>query len=92
MHDMDVTIPESLQRRSCFFGKLTNTFDRVDFCCDLGQYGRRIAGARADLEHFFPAFKIQRLDHQRHDIRLGDGLTGSDGERRVFIRKFHAAA
>ena len=88
MHDMDVAVPESLQRRSRLFGKLANTLDRVDFRCNLGQHGRRIAGARPDFEHSFAALQIQRLGHQRHDIGLGDGLPGGYGERRILIGEF----
>ena len=88
VHDMDVAVAESRQRRSRFFGKLADPLDRVDFCCNLGQHGRRVAGARADFEHPFAALQIQRLRHQRHDIGLGDGLPGIYGERRILIGEF----
>ena len=88
MHDMDVAIAETLERRSRFFGKLANTLDRVDFRRDLCQHGRRIAGTRPNFEHPFAALQIQRLRHQRHNIGLGDGLPGSDGERRILIGEF----
>ena len=85
---MDVAIAESRQRRSRLFGKLADPLDRVDFCCNLGQHGRRIAGACADFEHPFAALQIQRLRHQRHNIGLGDGLPGIYGERRILIGEF----
>ena len=30
MHDMDVAVPESLERRSCLFGKLANTLIEME--------------------------------------------------------------
>jgi hypothetical protein len=88
MHDMDVSVAESRQRRRRFFGKLANMLDRIDFRRDLSQHGRRIAGTRPDFEHPFAALQIQRLRHQRHNIGLGDGLPGIYGERRILIGEF----
>ena len=88
MHDMDVAVPESRQRRGRRFGKLADTLDRVDFCCNPGQHGCRIAGARPDFEHPFAALQIQRLRHERHNIGLGDGLPGIYGEWCILIGEF----
>ena len=88
MYDVNVTITEIFERRSRLVGKLADALDCVDFRRDLGQNGRRIPGARSDFEDLFSALQIQRLRHQGHNIGLGDGLSGSDGKRRVLIGEF----
>jgi hypothetical protein len=44
----------------------------------LGQHGRLVAAARADLEHALSAGEFEGLGHQCHHIRLADGLTAAD--------------
>ena len=85
---MDIAITEVLERRSRLFGELANALDRVDIRCNLGQNGGRIARARSDFEHVFSALQIQRLRHQRHNIGLRYGLSGSYRKWRILIGEF----
>jgi len=65
-----------------------HAFDRVDLGRDRRHYRSRVTGASADLEHALVGTYLRLGDHQRHDVRLGDGLTGLDRQRRVLVGEF----
>jgi hypothetical protein len=59
--------------------------DRDHLAGDSAHHRRRITRAGADLEHPVARRDLGRLDHQRDDIRLGDGLVGFDRKGAVLI-------
>ena len=61
------------------------SLDRDHLPGDPGEDGRGIAGAGPDLEHMAAGRHPRRRDHQRDDIRLGDGLARLDRQRPVLI-------
>ena len=67
------------------FGELADALDGEHFACDFGENSRCIAGAGPDLEQLLAAAQSQRLDHERHDIGLRNGLSGADRKRPVFV-------
>src|SRR5918992_5762421 len=54
-----------------------------------GQQGGLEAVARADLEHTLPSLERQRLEHPRHQGRLGGDLAMRDLDRLVAISAIH---
>jgi hypothetical protein len=63
-------------------------FHRVDPIGDAADDSRRIARARADLQHSLAGPDAGSLDHQGHDERLRDRLAFADGKRGVVIGAF----
>jgi hypothetical protein len=59
--------------------------DREDPAGDQRHHRRGKAGARADLEHPVARPQLGRLDHERDDVGLRDGLALADRERRVLV-------
>src|SRR4051794_39969770 len=55
---------------------------------NLTEDGRRVAGASAYLENAVAGLYLGRLDHQRHDVRLRDGLAFADRQWAVFVSEF----
>ena len=51
----------------------------------LGQNGRLIATARANLQHRLAASQLQRVGHPRHHTGHGDGLPLANRQARVII-------
>src|SRR5207247_1669337 len=52
----------------------------------LGEHGRLVAGAGADLERLLTPGELEELRHERDDVGLGDGLFLADRERVVAVR------
>ncbi len=75
-----------MEIRSRQGGEFRNALDRDHLLRERAQNRRVIARAGADVEHFFRAAQFQPFRHQRRHVRLGDGLTVADGERRVDVR------
>ena len=88
MVHVNVFVAKLNQPHSGRVGQFLDPLDRMDFTGDLGKDCSRISGARADLEYLFAALQSQCFGHQCHDVRLGDGLLGLDGQRRIFISEF----
>ncbi len=59
--------------------------DRDHLAGDPAHHRGGVARAGADLEHPSPGRDLGRLDHQRDDIGLRDGLAGLDRQRPVLI-------
>src|SRR5262249_26083276 len=54
--------------------------DAVDVRPEELQHRRLVARAGADLEDPVAGTDLQRLAHQRHDVRMADGLRLTDGQ------------
>ena len=52
---------------------------------DLREHRRLVAAPGPDLQHIAPGRDLKRFGHDRHDQRLGDGLSSSDGQRTVRV-------
>jgi hypothetical protein len=59
---------------------------------ELGQHGRLVSAARADLQYPELRFHLQQLGLECHRIRLGDGLSRPDGKGLVAVRKLNETA
>ena len=77
-----------LQPPPCPVSEFFVPLDGIDLVGDAAQHGRGIAGARSNFEHFVGWLELKKLDHARDDVRLGDGLAGLDGKRRVLVGEF----
>jgi hypothetical protein len=66
-------------------GQPPETLESVDAGSELTEDGGGIAGAGADLEHRLAPAEVQGLDHEGHDIGLGDGLTLPDGQGTILV-------
>ena len=86
MDDPDIVVAEPLHPLGGERGELAVPLDRDHAAGDPAHHRRRVARARADLEHRrLPARSSAAGDHQRDDIGLRDGLPGLDRQRRVLI-------
>jgi hypothetical protein len=74
----DVVITERGQALARAAGQVLDSFDAEDLAREPAQNGRRVARARADVEHAIRPVEPQRFGRQGHDIRLRDGLAASD--------------
>ena len=86
--DLGIVVAEPLQPRASLSGKLLVALDCRDLAGDAAHHRRRVARARADLEHLVAGAKLGELDHARHDIRLRDGLARLDRQRRILVSEF----
>jgi hypothetical protein len=66
-------------------GKLGDPLDRVHLRGELGEDGRLVPGARADVEDALAATQVERLADPRHHVRLRDRLSDSDRQRSVVV-------
>jgi hypothetical protein len=83
--EFDVVQAEALIALKRELHELRQAFDRIDAFGDGRHHRRCIARTCPNLEHPLPGKKFGSLDHERHDIRLRDGLARFDRQRRVFI-------
>ncbi len=83
--EVDVGMAGIRQGGGGLLGELRDPLDGVDVACDLGENRCCIAGARADLQHGLAALELQGLDHERDDIRLGNRLARTNGQRHVGV-------
>ncbi|MGY4339881.1 hypothetical protein ACVWW3_004787 [Bradyrhizobium sp. LM2.9] len=60
----------------------------VDPVGNLTQDSCRVAGASAYFENAVAGLYLGRLDHQRDDVRLRDGLTFADRQWAIFVGEF----
>ena len=67
--------------------QLGNHLDRIHLTDAFRQYGRLIAGTRADLQHPHLLPGLDELGHQCHDIRLRDRLPLTNRQRIISIRQ-----
>ena len=78
------------QRAEIGAGTLEHAGDALNgkhILAHLRQHRRLIAAPGAHFKHASEiAAVLQRLDHARHDVRLGDRLLKADGQRRILIR------
>ena len=87
MH-LDLAVAQALQPEPRRFGQRLMALDGTDLGAHCRQHRRGIAAAGPDLEHAVAGRDLGRGRHQRHDIRLGDGLVFLDRQRHVVIGKF----
>ncbi len=83
--DRHVIVAQRVQPLLGFLRKLRNDLDAVHFLADLGQHGRLIARARADVQGLGLRAALGQLGHQRHDVRLRDRLPVADRQRMVVV-------
>src|SRR5690606_15144034 len=83
--DANIGITKALHALARQLRKLVVAFDRHDLARQLAENRGRITGARSDLENLVTATHIRRIDSQRDDIGLADGLAGFDRQRTVGI-------
>ncbi len=75
--------PKPLQAAAGAPCKRSVDLDGEDVTPDRVEHGGLVAGSGADLEDFDARPQLEHLGHVGHDVRLGDGLAESDGERVV---------
>ena len=86
--DVDVhsrAVPGGGQPLSRSLGQLRDALDRVNFLRQLGENGRLVAGARADVEHALAAAQCELLADASDHVRLRDRLPLADRQRRVVV-------
>jgi hypothetical protein len=86
--DLDIGITKRLEAPTRELGKLVVALYRVDLASDAAHHRRRIARARADLEHLVAWLELEQLDHAGDDVRLRDGLPRLDGQSRILVGEF----
>ena len=67
-----VTEPFAALRRNARETRMT--LDPVDLRGDAACDGSRVSGSRADVEDVVVVLELQRLQHQRNDVRLRNRL------------------
>jgi hypothetical protein len=76
--DRDILVTEPLHPFAGKLGELEMPLDGDHLVHDLRQHSGSVTGARAHFEHLVRAFQLRRLEHERNDIRLGNGLVCLD--------------
>ena len=85
LDDLDIVVAEPLQPLARDLDQLVLPLDPDHLVGNPADDRRRVARARTDLEHLVARLDLRRLDHQRDDVRLGDGLPGFDRQRVIVI-------
>ena len=83
--DVMLWMRSSWKRASASFSSECEALDGVDAPRQPRQHRGLVAGAGADLQHLVGLLDLQRLGHQRHDLRLADGLALRDRQRLVLV-------
>src|SRR6185295_5138582 len=81
----DVIDRKALQAAFRTRRQFLNDIDRVNALDELCGNGRLIARAGADFQHEIARTQLENVRHQRDDVRLGDRLVETDGQRTVEI-------
>ena len=81
----DVAVAEAPEARPRNVSKRAVPLNRVDMLRNPAENGTSIARTGPDFQHLVTRAYMCRLDHQRHDVGLGNGLAFLDGKRRIFI-------
>src|SRR5262249_11667656 len=74
----DIVVAELLEESAGALGQPRQALDRADAPRELGEHGRLIARAGADLENLFLAGELEQLGHEAHDVGLRDRLLLAD--------------
>ena len=82
---LHVRVAEPRQRRRRLASETVDDLDAVDLVGDLRQHRRLVAAAGSDLEHLGTGRQLEQIGHQRHDVRLRDGLPFADRQRPVAV-------
>src|SRR5438874_8323151 len=78
-----VTEPFAALRRDARETRMT--LDPVDLRGDAACDGSRVSGSRADVEDVVIVLELQRLQHQRNDVRLRNRLFLIDRQRGILV-------
>ena len=81
----DVGAAEPLEALLSAGGVFRDLLDGVHVAGEARKDGGLVAGAGAHLEDGFVPGQFQRLGHDRHHVRLRDGLPGADGQGLVLV-------
>src|SRR5690606_5291944 len=65
--------------------KVPLPFDGEHSGAHLGEYAGLIGASGSDLQHFFKGSDVQMLCLECYSKRLGNGLSGTNGESPVFV-------
>ena len=82
---VDIFVMQSVQRLFGLAAERGDDLDRVDFGDELGEHGRLVAAAGADLQHLVARLRVDGFGHVGHDERRRDGLAFADGQRHVEV-------
>ncbi len=74
-----VAVAEPVQPRARRIAQARLALDREDFGGELGKYCCRIARSGPDFEHAVRCVDLERINHQRNDIWLGNRLVFLNG-------------
>lgn len=81
----NVRAAELVESRPRGGGELVDNLDREDMLRQRREHSRLVAGAGAELEDLLTPLELERLAHQRNDVRLRQRLPRSDGDREISI-------
>ena len=81
----DVGAAEPLEALPGAGGEFREFLDGVHVADEARKDGGLVAGAGAHFEDGFVPGQFQRLGHNRHHIRLRDGLPGADGQGLILV-------
>ena len=83
--DADVRVAEANETFATSTTEFRLQFNGDNFLREQGEDGRLITGARADFENSFRAIELGGVGHGRYHEGLRDGLSTTDGKRRIGI-------
>ena len=83
---LDAAVARRGERLAGPFGELGHALDRVHLAGELGEHGRLVARAGADVEHALAALQRERLADPGDHVGLRDRLARADRQRRVLVR------
>ncbi len=85
----DVGAAEPLEALLGAGGEFRDLLDGVHMAGEARKDGGLVARAGAHLEDGFVPGQFQRLGHDRHHVRLRDGLPGADGQGLILVGLGH---
>ena len=84
-HGDDIFVTHGCQLRSRRIGQSWMPLNGDDLCNQFRQQRRHVARTSSDLQHSVGRQKREGFEHQRHDVRLRDGLAFRDRKGMIFI-------
>jgi hypothetical protein len=85
--DLHILLAESAEGGGRALGQSGVTLDGPDLTRDASGHGGGISRSGAHLQHPVAGAQLECLQHEGHDVGLGDRLATGDGERGVLVGK-----
>ncbi len=83
--DADIRIAEGGENVARALREGCVAFDGKDLCGKFREQSRDVAGTSANLENLVAGRELEGLEHEGHDVRLGDGLAVPDRKGMIFV-------